>query len=75
MLVLRIFLLFKPMQFFGGLRLFFILVGAFYGFSKAFMNRQGFPVLAALVTIFGIQSVFFGLLADQVSSLRREKFE
>lgn len=75
MLVLRIFLLFKPMQFFGGLGLIFILIGAIYGFSKAFMNRQGFPVLAALVIIFGIQSVFFGLLADQVSSLRQEKFE
>lgn len=75
MLVLRIFLLFKPMQFFGGIGLFFILIGAIYGFTKAFMNRQGFPVLAALVIIFGIQSVFFGLLADQVSSLRREKFE
>lgn len=75
MLVLRIFLLFKPMQFFGGIGLFFILIGAIYGFTKAFMNRQGFPVLAALAIIFGIQSVFFGLLADQVSSLRREKFE
>lgn len=75
MLVLRIFLLFKPMQFFGGIGLFFILIGAVYGFTKAFMNRQGFPVLAALAIIFGIQSVFFGLLADQVSSLRREKFE
>jgi glycosyltransferase involved in cell wall biosynthesis len=75
MLVLRIFLLFKPMQFFGGIGLFFILIGATYGFTKAFMNRQGFPVLAALVVIFGIQSVFFGLLADQISSLRREKFE
>jgi glycosyltransferase involved in cell wall biosynthesis len=75
MLVLRIFLLFKPMQFFGGIGLFFILIGALYGFTKAFMNRQGFPVLAALVVIFGIQSVFFGLLADQISSLRREKFE
>jgi glycosyltransferase involved in cell wall biosynthesis len=75
MLVLRIFLLFKPMQFFGGIGLFFILIGAMYGFTKAFMNRQGFPVLAALAIIFGIQSVFFGLLADQVSSLRREKFE
>jgi glycosyltransferase involved in cell wall biosynthesis len=75
MLVLRIFLLFKPMQFFGGIGLFFILIGAIYGFTKAFMNRQGFPVLAALVIIFGIQSVFFGLLADQISSLRREKFE
>lgn len=75
MLILRLFLLFKPMQFFGGSGLIFILVGAAYGFAKAFVNRQGFPVLVALVIIFGIQAVFFGFLADQISSLRREKFE
>jgi len=75
MLVLRIFLLFKPMQFFGSIGMFFILLGGVYGFEKAIRVRQGFPVLAALAIIFGIQAVFFGLLADQVSSLRREKFE
>ncbi len=75
MLVLRIFLLFKPVQFFGSIGLFFILVGSVYGFAKAYINRLGFPVLAALAIIFGIQAVFFGLLADQVSSLRQEKFE
>ncbi len=75
MLILRIFLLFKPLQFFGGIGLTFVLVGSIYGFTKALLYRQGFPVFAALIIIFGIQSIFFGLLADQISSIRREKFE
>ncbi len=75
MLVLRIFLLFKPMLFFGGIGLVFIIIGGLYGFIKAMILGQGFPVFAALIVIFGFQSVFFGLLADQIGSLRRERFE
>lgn len=75
LLVLRIFILFKPLLFFGVIGLGFILFGSIYGFTRAFISRQGFPVFAALVVIFGVQSLFFGLLADQVSALRREKFD
>jgi glycosyltransferase involved in cell wall biosynthesis len=75
LLVLRIFLLFKPLLFFGIIGLGFIIFGSVYGFTRAFLSRQGFPVFAALVVIFGMQSLFFGLLADQVSALRREKFD
>jgi glycosyltransferase involved in cell wall biosynthesis len=75
LLVLRIFLLFKALQFFGGIGLVFILVGAIYGVAKAMTVGLGFPVLSSIVIIFGIQAIFFGLLADQISALRREKFE
>jgi hypothetical protein len=75
LLVLRIFILFKPILFFGVIGLGLILFGSIYGFTRAFLSRQGFPVFAALVVIFGMQSLFFGLLADQVSALRREKFD
>jgi glycosyltransferase involved in cell wall biosynthesis len=75
LLVLRIFLLFKPLLFFGSIGLGFIIFGSIYGFTRALSSRQGFPVFAALIIIFGLQSLFFGLLADQISALRREKFD
>jgi glycosyltransferase involved in cell wall biosynthesis len=75
LLVLRIFLLFKALQFFGGIGMVFILVGTIYGVAKATTVGLGFPVLSSIMIIFGIQAIFFGLLADQLSALRREKFE
>ncbi len=75
LLVLRIFLLFKALQFFGGIGLIFILVGTIYGVAKAMMVGLGFPVLSSILIVFGIQAIFFGLLADQISALRRERFE
>ncbi len=73
-IILHILLLFKPMKFFGLIGVIFIVLGSGYGFLKASLNGLGFPVLAALVIILGVQSFFFGLLCDQVSALRREKF-
>lgn len=75
MLVLRIFLLFKALFFFGGIGLIFILIGAIYGIIKARIVGLGFPVFSSILIVFGIQAIFFGLLADQISALRREKFE
>jgi len=75
LLILRIFLLFKALRFFGGIGLVFILVGMIYGVAKALMVGLGFPVLSSIMVVFGIQAIFFGLLADQISALRREKFE
>ena len=75
MIVLRIVLLFKPLQFFGSIGVALILVGSIYGLVEAFAQREGFPVLGALVIILGVQSLFFGLLNDQVSLMRRERLE
>lgn len=75
LLVLRIFLLFKPLLFFGSIGLTLVIFGSIYGFTRAVLSRQGFPVFAALIIIFGLQSLFFGLLADQISAVRREKFD
>jgi glycosyltransferase involved in cell wall biosynthesis len=74
-LILRIFLLFKPLQFFGSIGITALVLGSVYGIWEAIAYRLGFPVFAAIVIIFGLQSFFFGLLCDQVSSLRRERFE
>lgn len=73
-IILHIVLLFKPIQFFGFIGTIFMLTGGVYGFWKAFLNGLGFPVLASLLIILGVQSFFFGLLCDQVSALRRERF-
>lgn len=75
MIVLRIVLLFKPLQFFGGIGSLLILVGTIYGLFEAFSVRQGFPVFGALLIILGVQSFFFGLLNDQISAQRRERFD
>lgn len=75
MIILRIFLLFKPLVFFGGIGTLLITLGSIYGFAEAIRVRQGFPVFAALIIILGVQAFFFGLLSDQVSHLRRERFE
>lgn len=73
-IILHIVLLFKPLKFFGILGGLFILAGTIYGYLKALINGQGFPVLASLVIMLGVQSFFFGFLGDQISALRRERF-
>ncbi len=73
-IILHIVLLFKPLQFFGFIGLVFMLVGGVYGVTKALMQGMGFPVLGSLLIILGVQSFFFGFLCDQVSALRRERF-
>lgn len=73
-IILHILLLFKPLQFFGITGALLILAGLVYGFIKAWLNRMGFPVFASLLIILGVQAFFFGLLADQISALRRERF-
>lgn len=75
LVVFRIFLLFKPLLFFGVISALLIIFGVIYGFSLAFATGRGFPVLGALSIILGLQSLFFGVLSDQVSLLRRERFE
>ena len=75
LLLLRFFLLFKPIKFFGGVGIVLILFGSGYGFFAALTRHRGFPVFAALVIILGLQAFFFGLLCDQVSSLRKERLD
>jgi glycosyltransferase involved in cell wall biosynthesis len=74
-LLLRLFLLFKPMQFFGSMGGFMVVLGLVYGFYRALNDKLGFPVLGLVIVIFGVQTLFFGLISDQVSALRRERFE
>lgn len=75
MIILRVFLLFKPMLFFGTIGSILIVLSTVYGLSKALSQREGFPVFAALIIILGVQTLFLGLMSDQISLLRRERFE
>jgi glycosyltransferase involved in cell wall biosynthesis len=73
MIILRLMLLFKPLQFFSTIGAVAILAGFAWNFSQ--VDRQGFSVIAATMILFGFQTVFYGLLADQISAMRREGFE
>lgn len=74
-IVLRLFLLFKPMRFFGTIGSMLMVFGFGYGIYRALTTGQGIPVLAALIVILGIQILFFGLISDQISNSRIERLE
>lgn len=75
LLVLRILLLFKPLHFFGSIGLVTALLGFFYGVWITFSQGLGFPVLGAVLFLFGVQTIFWGLVVDQISAMRRERFD
>lgn len=75
LIILRILLLFKPFMFFGSIGFLLIAIGAIYGFSQAITLRLGFPVFGSLLIVAGFQILLFGVLSDQISLLRRERFE
>lgn len=74
-LILRIFLIFKPLHFFGGIGGIMALFGLGYGLWVAVAEGIGFPVLGAVVFLTGLQIMFTGLVMDQISAMRRERFE
>jgi len=74
-LIVRLIVLFNPSRFFLPPAIVMIVTGLVYGFEKAFRLHSGFPVLALLLVSTGLITGMFGLLADQISSLRREMYE
>jgi glycosyltransferase involved in cell wall biosynthesis len=74
-LIIRIFLIFKPLHFFGSAGLILILIGLSYGLIEAYATGGGFPVLSAIVFLSGLQTLFLGLVMDHISAMRRERFE
>lgn len=63
------------MQVFGSIGASALLGGSIYGLTKAFIEADGFPVLGAIIIIFGIETLFFGLIVGQISRLRIELSE
>jgi glycosyltransferase involved in cell wall biosynthesis len=71
-LTLRILLYFRPMKFFGGIGIGTMLLSLVYGAWKLIEQPStGLSVLAAVMFGFGAQTLFFGLIADQLCLLRR----
>jgi glycosyltransferase involved in cell wall biosynthesis len=75
MLILRIFLLFKAMAFFFAIGSGILFAGALYSAIVMYMNRLGVPIAGLLVMMTGLLTIFMGLIADQLSLIRRERFE
>lgn len=75
LLIIRALLLFRPMRFFLSIGLTFLSFGAFYGLWIAFTKGTGFPVFGALLVLVGIITIMLGLITDQISQLRLERFE
>jgi glycosyltransferase involved in cell wall biosynthesis len=74
LLILRLATLFEPLRLFVSASLIFLVSGFLYAVPYAIAGR-GISVGAAIVVFTGIQLLFVGLIADQVSSLRKERFE
>lgn len=73
--ILRIVVLHNPLKFFIPVSLLFLCSGLSYGIYKVLYGTQGLSVGAFLLLFIGVMSVFFGLLADQISTMRGERSE
>ena len=72
---MNIILLFRPMEVFGTAGILTMLVGSAYGIVRALLGGRGVPTLAAIVILFGIQILFFGVFSSQISQMRIERFD
>ncbi len=75
LLIIRLIVIFNPLRFFLPPAIGLVVLGSVYGFVRAWMSGLGIPVLSALLVVAGMITAMFGLLADQLSSLRKEMFE
>lgn len=74
-LICNVVILFRPMKVFGTLGTIFILLGSIYGIAEALIYGLGVPILAAIVIIFGLQILLFGISVAQTSKMRKENLE
>ncbi|MBN2475424.1 MAG: glycosyltransferase family 2 protein [Pirellulales bacterium] len=75
MLILHLVILFNPLRFFMPLSLGLCFAGLVYGVVRAILGGLGIPAAAVVVILLGVQAFFFGLLADQISAIRKERYE
>lgn len=74
-LLINMLILFEAFGCFTILSFLQIIPGIIYGFYTAFLYKKGFPTLASTVIISGVFTFFMGIITDQITSLRKEKFE
>jgi len=70
--ILNIVLMFNPINFFLPAGLFFIIAGVAWGIPIALANR-GISIGASLSISCGVIIIFFGLLAEQISQIRKQQ--
>lgn len=73
-LIFDISLLFRPFQVFGTIGLAMFVAGLVYGIGKALFVGYGMPILAFTMMSLGIQIICIGILSNQISSMRKERF-
>lgn len=74
-LIMNIITLFRPKEVFGSIGIVTVLIGSIYGIIVALTEGLGVPILSAVIIIFGLQILLFGVLSAQISQLRTERFE
>jgi glycosyltransferase involved in cell wall biosynthesis len=74
-LIFRLVVLFNALRVFTLLGAILILPGLVYGVTIALMFGRGFPILAGTAILAGVLTIFMGVVADQVTELRKERFE
>jgi glycosyltransferase involved in cell wall biosynthesis len=75
LLILRVVCLFDPLRVFIPASVFLVLSGILLGIYPYFIIKRGLTTGSVLVILAGVLIFFFGLLADQISALRKEKYE
>ncbi|MBL7197032.1 MAG: glycosyltransferase family 2 protein [Candidatus Omnitrophica bacterium] len=75
LLIIRIMSLFNPLRVFLPISIFSTLIGIIYGTYKLFTVGTIFPVGGFIFIFIGVMSFFFGITVDQISELRKERFE
>ncbi len=75
LLILRVVCLFDPLRVFIPASIFFTVTGMLLGIYPYFILNRPLTTGSVLVMLAGILIFFFGLLADQISALRKEKYE
>jgi glycosyltransferase involved in cell wall biosynthesis len=75
LLILRLICLFEPLRIFIPASMILVFIGTMLGIYPFFILKRGLTTGSVLVILAGILVFFFGLLADQISSLRKEKYE
>lgn len=74
-LILRIFLLFRALLFFSTIGAAIALGGLLYSAYVACVNKMGIPIGGLFLMMTGTLIIMMGLIADQLSLIRRERFE
>lgn len=75
LLILRIFMLFRAFVLFSVPGVLILLTGIVYSLVIMYRNQLGVPIAGLLMIMTGLLTLFMALIADQLSQIRRERFE